>query len=197
MDKRIITYNQAKEYRKSLRLKRYDYSQTGAYFITLCSQNKEYLFAKIFEGNEGNIELNPIGKIASEYWFQIPEHFQNVELDAFIVMPNHIHGIIILSKKRAQNIEPQKNSELLHNEFQHIILQSLGSIIRSYKSSVTHWCHVHGYDHFRWQRNYYEHVIRNEDDLNTIREYILYNPSKWKLDTENPETCKQRRVLLG
>ena len=124
--------------------------------------------------------LSEIGKIVFDYWFEIPKHFQNVKLDEFCVMPNHIHGILLLNNVGVQNFEP------LRNKFQHIIPKSIGSIIRTYKTAVTHWSKQNDYNFF-WQRNFYEHIIRNENELNEIREYINNNPLQWELDNENPE----------
>ena len=172
-----MTCNPDKHERRSIRLRDYDYSQAGAYFITICTHKKEYAFGDI---RDGKIELAAIGKIASKYWIEIPEHFDAVELDEFVVMPNHIHGIVIINHVGVQNFEP------LRHKYQHVIPKSIGSIIRAYKSMVSHWCRNNGHNYFRWQRNYYEHVIRNEDDLDEIREYIVNNPLKWHLDSENP-----------
>jgi len=171
-----------KHHRRSIRLKEYDYSQAGGYFITICIQDSKHIFGRI---RDGFVELSKIGKIANEFWFEIPKHFEDVELDEFVIMPNHLHGIICINDMDVgvQNFEPlQKQSR-----FQHIITKSIGSIIRAYKSSVTHWCRQNGYEGFRWQRNYWEHVIRNEEKLYKIRQYIQNNPLKWHLDRENPK----------
>ncbi len=126
--------------------------------------------------------LSQIGERTKEFWQEIPTHFENVRLGVFVVMPNNIHGIIMINNIGVQNFEPPQN------RFQHIIPKSLGSIIRTYKSALTSWCKNNGFASFRWQRNYYEHIIRNEEELNRIREYIQNNPLKWELDRENPES---------
>lgn len=131
-------------------------------------------------------ELFSTGNVAKKFWLEIPKHFQNVELDQFIIMPNHIHGIIMIYDHKpvgVQYIEPLRESK-----YQHIIPGSIGSIIRSYKSAVTRWCNKNNQQNFQWQRNYYERVVRNENELNQIREYIQNNPLKWELDRENPES---------
>ena len=178
----------SKEYqRRSIRLKEYDYSQNGGYFITICSYGWKCLLGNVFDGI---VKLSPIGKRAFKFWIEIPSHFENVKLDKFIIMPNHIHGIVMIySDVGVQNFEPLQKQ----NRFQKIIPESIGSIIRTYKSAVTHWCKENGYEHFKWQRNYYEHIIRNEDDLKQIREYIIHNPLKWELDSENPKNIKQKK----
>jgi REP element-mobilizing transposase RayT len=162
--------------RRSVRLPEYDYSRSGAYFITICSFNKEMIFGKIANGK--NV-LSGAGEIAKKYLLEIPNHFENVFVDEYIIMPNHIH--FILTIVGVQNFEP------LRNEYQKIIPKSIGSIIRSYKSAVTRWCRINGSAKFRWQRNFFEHIIRNDKDLFRIREYILNNPLKWEIDEENPD----------
>jgi REP element-mobilizing transposase RayT len=130
---------------------------------------------------EDEVRLTPMGEIAKRCWEEIPKHFPNVELDAHVVMPNHIHGIIILNDPvGVEYIQP------LPKTFQHVISKSLGSIVRSYKAAVSRECQKRKYYDFSWQRNYYEHIIRDDKDLNNIREYILNNPIKWYLDENNP-----------
>ena len=173
----------SKHHRRSVRLNHYDYSQPGAYFITICTHNRRCMLGNI---NSEMAELFSTGNVAKKFWLEIPTHFQNVELDQFVIMPNHIHGVIKIYDHKpvgVQYIEP-----LQENKYQHIIPKSIGSIIRSYKSAVTRWCSKNNHQNFQWQRNYYEHIIRNENELNRIREYIQNNPLKWELDRENPES---------
>lgn len=172
-----------KHHRHSIRLNHYDYSQPGAYFITICTYSRKCMLGNI---NSEMAELFSTGNVAKKFWLEIPKHFQNVELNQFIIMPNHIHGIIMIYDHKpvgVQYIEPLRESK-----YQHIIPGSIGSIIRSYKSAVTRWCNKNNYQNFQWQRNYYERVVRNENELNQIREYIQNNPLKWELDRENPES---------
>ena len=137
------------------------------------------MFGKI---TDGEMISNDAGKIANECWLQIPKHFPNVILHEHIVMPNHVHGIIELAENGETNIEPQRN------EFQKIIPRSIGSIIRGYKIGVTKWFRNKpvGIENFQslrvWQRNYYEHIIRNEKSYQTISDYIINNPAKWNDD---------------
>jgi putative transposase len=164
-----------KFHRRSIRLPEYDYSKAGAYFITICSFNKELSFGKIIDAK---IELTEIGIIAENNLKDIQNHFDEVFIDEYIIMPNHIHFII--SIVGVQNFEPQRNV------YQKTISKSVGSIIRAFKASVTSWCKSNGHNKFKWQRNYFEHIIRNEEDLFRIREYIQNNPLQWELDEENP-----------
>lgn len=184
-----MAYNSTIHRRRSIRLQNYDYASEGAYFITICTHKKECILGEVVEGEA---RLSDIGTVALQCWLDIPNHFENVELDVCVIMPNHVHGIIIIHSVGAQYIEP-----LLHkyqsNKFRHVIPRSVGSIIRSYKAAVTRQCHRTGVGQFRWQRNYYEHVIRSEKDLNAIRNYILYNPLKWFLDEENTEKIVEEK----
>jgi REP element-mobilizing transposase RayT len=157
--------------RKSIRLKEYDYSQPGEYFVTICTKNKECLLGEIVDEE---VLLSPIGKIAKQCWEEIPEHFDNIELDIFVIMPNHLHGTIIINPSvGVEYIQP------LQKTFQHVIPKSLGSIIRTYKAAVTREYCKYGYHGSCWQRNFFEHVIRSDKDLNNIRDYIINNPVKW------------------
>ena len=173
-----MKYNPEIHHRRSIRLQGYDYSRAGLYFITICSQARKCLFGVI---KDGKMILNEGGKIANDCWLKIPEHFPNAVLHEYIVMPNHIHGIIELTETDLTN-EPQ------YNEFQKIIPRSIGSIIRGYKIGVTKWFRNNakpvGVQNFEplqvWQRNYYEHIIRNEQSYQNICNYIIDNPSNWK-----------------
>jgi putative transposase len=157
--------------RRSIRLKEYDYAQHGAYFVTICTENRECLFGNIIDGK---MRLNEAGNIAETCWKKIPLHYPSVMLDEYIVMPNHIHGILSINNPS----ESTQNT----NKFQKIISGSIGAIVRGYKTGVTKWFRANTNIFMVWQRNYYEQVIRDEADLNHIREYIIYNPTNWKDD---------------
>ena len=165
--------------RRSIRLSGYDYSRGGYYFVTLTLKTIACMFAC---RSKNRLILTDVGKIAEKYWNEIPNHFQNAKLDKYVFMPDHSHGILVLDNNvGVQYIEPVPQSKTQKNqrhEYQHIIPKSIGSIIRSYKSAVTRWCKKNGYPQFRWHRNYYERIIRNEDELNEIRKYIITNPEK-------------------
>jgi REP element-mobilizing transposase RayT len=169
--------------RRSIRLPDYVYSRSGAYFITICTYNKELILGEIVDGK---IQLSEIGITVKEYLEEIPNHIENVFIDEYVIMPNHIHVIIIIVG--VQNFEP------LQNKYQKIIPKSIGSIIRTFKAVVTNWCKNNGHNNFNWQRNYYEHVIRNDEDLFRIREYIRNNPLKWEIDEENPNRYLKKKT---
>jgi len=161
-----------KKGRRSIRLKEFNYDQPGAYFVTICTKNRDSLLGSI---KEGQLIKNDIGRAIQTAWEDLPKRFPEAALDAFIVMPNHIHGIIIVG---AQFIAP---TEGVINH-----APTLGEIVRTFKAMSTRRIREEIYPHFFWQRNYYEHVIRDEKSLNRIREYIITNPLRWSLDRENP-----------
>jgi putative transposase len=155
--------------RHSLRLKEYDYSQAGAYFITVCTHRRLLLFGDVIEAN---VRLNDVGAIVNESWANLPHHYRGIELDEFIVMPNHVHGIIILTD------DPERR-------------HAIPEIVRGFKTFSAR--KANQYRRVRtalWQRGYYEHVIRDERGLNRIRAYITNNPGRWNDDPENISPAK-------
>ena len=178
-----MIYDSQKHHRRSIRIPGYDYSQEGWYFVTICTYQREKLFGEIINKN---IKLNNYGNIAKQCWMEIPIHYPNVKMDEFIVMPNHVHGIINIVKNNNegnQNVVGIQNFESLRvNKYQHIIPGSIGAIIRGFKSGVTKWFRKNTKIYTIWQRNYWEHIIRDEKDLNRSRQYIINNPLKWPDD---------------
>jgi putative transposase len=186
-------YNPIRHHRKSIRLKDYDYSKEGLYYITICTEDRICLFGKIISGVDINHEmlLNDAGNNANECWLQIPLHFPDVILHDHIIMPNHVHGIIELipvgDVVGVENFQPLRAENLLplrakHHEFQKIIPHSIGSIVRGFKIGVTKWFRNNKNIVNIWQRNYYEHVIRNEQSYNRISDYIKNNSKNWEND---------------
>jgi len=175
-----MIYNPNLHHRRSIRLKGYDYSQEGLYFVTICCQNKECLFGKIVD-NE--MRLNNSGKIANDCWQQISKHFPNVILHEYVIMPNHFHGIIQLVG--ANNHSPENdNNDTGAKDFSplHSPSKTIGSIVRGFKIGVTKWMRQNTDVYHVWQRNYYEHIIRNERSLKNIVKYIVDNSKMWKND---------------
>lgn len=170
-------YNPEKHHRRSIRLKEFDYKQSGAYFVTICTQNRKCLFGK---AADGGIQLSDSGRTVQRTWQELPSRFSNISLDAFVVMPNHIHGII---QATAQSIAPSEAQDKNQGAINRA--PTLGEIVRAYKASSTRLIRSTANANFAWQRNYYEHVIRDEDSLNRIRRYILENPERWAIDREN------------
>ena len=192
-----MTLNNKKIGRQSIRLKNYNYATNGYYFVTICTHEKYCFFGDVVNRK---MQLSAVGKIAHQYWSEIPQHSKHTYLDEFVIMPNHVHGIIIIDNPDNTNRHdfkcndggrdvpwnaptnddewdlPEKMSKLSPKS------GTLGVIIRSYKSSVTRWCRQNDDDIFHWQSRFYEHIIRDERALNNIRRYIINNPVKWQQD---------------
>jgi REP element-mobilizing transposase RayT len=169
--------------RQSIRLQEYDYAQPGAYFVTVISHQRKNRFGKIANGE---MNLNQVGKIVEQTWLEIPLHFPNANIDIFVIMPNHIHGIInIIEDGRVG----ARHASPLQKPQNGVQPQSIGAIIGSFKSAVTKRVHDLGLliGEKIWQRNYYEHIIRNEDDYHQITDYIETNPINWEYDHDNPD----------
>ena len=166
-------YNPLIHHRHSIRLQGFDYSKAGFYYITMCVQKRECLLGKIFAGK---MHLNEYGQTTEKCWLEIPQHYPNCILHEFVVMPNHLHGIIELTQNSvgAQDFVPQPPKK---NEFQKIIPRSVGAIIRGFKIGTTkQW------GASIWQRNYWEHIIRNEKSYQRIEKYIINNIANWEKD---------------
>ncbi|HHT9126684.1 MAG TPA: transposase [Candidatus Brocadiia bacterium] len=175
-----MTEKYMNEYRiESTRLKHWDYS-SGAYFITTCTKDRVNYFRDIVNGQ---VELTEIGEMAHQYWTEIPIHFPVVMLDGFIIMPNHVHGIMIIENGNVI-VETQNLASLPYENTFGPQSKNLASIIRGYKAGVKKWATMNCVP-FQWQPRFYEHIIRNETSLNRIREYITYNPLRWESDIEN------------
>jgi len=181
-----------RHHHRSIRLKGHDYAQTGAYFITICAQDRVCLFGEVVDGE---MRLNEAGKIVHATWEGLPNHYANVVLDSFVVMPNHLHGIVMLHdpnvgvgfKPAPTETAPTickspDNATPLPKRY------GLPEIVRGFKTFS-----ARGINTLRgtpgttvWQRKYYEHIIRTDDALNRIRQYIADNPLRWTFDRENP-----------
>ncbi len=186
-------------HRRSIRLKGYDYAQAGAYFITMCVQDRACLFG---DAVDGTMILSSPGQMIHKAWCELPNHYPHVELDAFVIMPNHVHGIIVLvGSGPIVGVGPCAYPD--HSQTPKRIGQpqgvaptglSLSDTVHRFKTMTTKryadGVKKRGWAPFwarLWQRNYYEHVIRNERELDKIREYIGTNLLKWALDRENPQ----------
>ena len=160
----FMPYNPEIHHRRSIRLQGYDYSQAGAYFVTICTFQRQHLFGEV---NNGEMQLNVTGQIVSTIWQKIPQHFPNVELDQFILMPDHLHGIIVISEQSEQSI-------------------SLATIIQNFKSVSTRKINkiTQNSGISIWQRNYHERIVRSDQELHRLRKYVLANPENWQLVAE-------------
>lgn len=174
----------------SIRAQWWDYGWNGAYFITICTQGREHYFGEI---QNDNMVLSEVGIIADILWHQIPIHHKNVELGDFVVMPNHIHGILIIDKHlnnaNVDNVETghalSLPTEIIQKpglqRFQNIGKNTISSIVGSYKSAVTKHANRLGYPH-QWQKLFYDNIIRNNNDYQKISDYIVSNPENWAKD---------------
>jgi putative transposase len=173
--------------RCSIRMKGYDYSLAGAYFVTIATYQRVCLFGKVVNGV---ILLNPYGSIAFEQWTRLEKRFHLSDFSTFVVMPNHIHGIIYIVRGAGEESQmPHVQIPPLHSSIiPNVASGSLGAIVRAYKASVTYRINVmRGFtDPPVWQRNYYDHIIRNEKDYEAIWNYIETNPRNWIDDRFNP-----------
>jgi putative transposase len=204
----------------SARLEEYDYASDGIYFITICTQEKEIYFGEVIDGK---MVLNEIGKLADKYWLEIPQHFENVILNEYVVMPNHVHGIVVIDNdKKSGNTAYNNNANAVGDttcrdeaclvstyadmdktpisetnadnglnptsrKMQKISPKpkSLSVIVGSYKSAVTHESKIIN-PNFTWQSRFYDHIIRDENSYDKIRQYIIENPGRWHRDRNKP-----------
>jgi REP element-mobilizing transposase RayT len=220
-----MPYDPQRHHRRSIRLPGYDYTQPGAYFVTIVTHERMPLFGDIVDGE---MRLNDAGRVAEQCWLDIPSHFPHVALDAFVIMPNHVHGILWIVETPpttgaagtmgtvetvetvgavgavgAKNFSPlppsqpsplppprpsSQPSDISSDAVPrpHGTSKTIGSVVRGFKIGVTKWFRHYTTIYTVWQRNYYEHIIRDDDGLARIRDYIQSNPQRWADDQENP-----------
>ncbi len=190
-----MTYDSDRHHRQSIRLRDFDYAGVGGYFVTLCAWQRECLFGDVADGD---VRLNEWGVVVRDEWLRTPRVRPNVMLDEFVVMPNHFHGILVIddvigvgaTRWVAHDRRPIPQTRATHRVAPTAgpPSGSVGAIIGQFKSAVTKrinalrdnaGCPI-------WQRNYHEHVIRDERDLDAIRRYIAENPVQWELDANHP-----------
>jgi putative transposase len=205
-------YDSNTHHRRSTHLNGYDYSQSGAYFVTICSWQHECIFGEV---RNGEMHLNPFGRAALQVWRSLPRHYPYVILGEFCIMPNHVHSMIILSNDHphaSPNNNPSKGGSIsvtaqsaIQDDERHRTAQDLDKtrpyqrhrlpeIVRAFKSFSARRTNLMRKTPGTpvWQRNYYVHIIRNEDDLQKINQYIRDNPTNWEQDQENPNITPRR-----
>jgi REP element-mobilizing transposase RayT len=180
-----MRYNRDIHHRRSIRLKGYDYRSAGAYAVTICVDGRECALGRVVDGE---VELSDLGRVAAESWTWLEEQYSYVSLDAWVVMPNHLHGIVVIhdddgdGHRGGSRTAPTKR-------------KPLGRLIGAFKTVSTKQINkmrdAPGAQF--WQRNYYETIICNERQLNALRQYIVENPLKWALDRENPDNQQERK----
>jgi len=201
-----MPYNKRKHHRRSICLPGHDYASPGAYFVTICVHGGECLLGQVVDGG---MRLSEWGQVVSHYWKRIPDHVVHVELDEWVVMPNHIHGIIVITGRGEASPESASSTGNLTHGGTRLpdrgatrdaspLLQpglqpgSLGAIVGNYKSVTTRrinrLCGMPGTPF--WQRYYWEHIIRNDASLNQIRAYMQSNPGRWAEDRLHPDMAR-------
>lgn len=190
-----MKYNREKHHRRSIRLKGYDYSDPGAYFVTMCTKDRECLFGSI---KDHNVLLNDAGLMVKKWWAELEIKFKNIETGEYVIMPNHFHGIIHIvgadlcvcpCRARGCNTHAIKGVHTgapLHRVVQWFKTMTTNEYLKNIYENK--WQRINGK---LWQRNYFEHVIRNEKELFRTREYIRFNPVQWDTDEENPVNIKK------
>ena len=182
---------------KSIRLPQWNYESDGAYFITICVKDRKCILGNIVNGK---IYLSKIGEIIQKYWYEIPNHFENIQLDEFIVMPNHIHGILIINDdyhihgRDAINRVSTGTGGITKNH-NPMLSKSLSTIVRWYKGRCKFEINkMQNKTFFQWQPRFYERIIRNENELNRTRRYIANNPLQWYLDRNNAKKSQAQSL---
>ena len=183
--------------RKNIRLTNHDYSSDGSYFIIICTKDKECYFGEI---KNNKMVFTSVGEIAQKYLAEISSHFENVKLEEFVIMPNHVHCLLNLSEanvgtRHVVSLQNESNMSLgtshvmslpddnKKNQFSKPIPGSVSVIVQQFKSSVKRWCNQNGYSYFQWQSRFHDHVIRNYDSYLEIKNYIHSNVANWSKDS--------------
>ena len=176
-----------KHHRRSIRLAGYDYSQMGAYFVTVCAHDRRCLFGVV---EDGAMRLNGLGEIVADEWAKTAEMRRRISVDAFVVMPNHLHGILVINDCRG-TLQRAPTTE----QFGRPTSDSIPTIVRLFKSATTKRINqMRGMPGFPvWQRNYFEHIIRDEAECGHARDYIEMNPARWAEDMENPNGTTKKQ----
>jgi REP element-mobilizing transposase RayT len=188
-----MKFDPDRHHRRSIRLKDYNYAQAGAYFVTVCTHERECVFGNVIAGE---VQLNEYGRIVTACWEEIPHHFMGTELDAFVVMPNHIHGVVVITNDGKQPAGARATHASPLRKPRGPQCKSVGAIIGAFKSASTKRVNEMGQVPGMplWQRDYHEHVIRDEHELDRIREYIAANPARWAEDVNNPVRSRNARA---
>lgn len=199
--------NATPHHRRSIRLRDYDYSQPGAYYVTICTQGRKSLFGEV---SDGILKPNGLGRVIEHHWLDLPNHHRGIALDEYVIMPNHIHGIIVIGEPMGEivgmpavgeaglaptlvGVVGEGEAGLAPTADTHPMRKAtLATIIGSFKSACTRAVH----QQFErpvalWQRSYYEHVIRSSTALARIQQYITDNPAKWAFDRDHPANWRQ------
>ena len=176
---------------ESARCPYWDYTSDGYYFVTICTRDRQCFFGNVIAGK---MQLSDIGLIIAQEWQKTPQIRPNVQLDEWVVMPNHLHGIIIINnpvETFRRNVSTTNDDRQPKNNKSRLKPNSLGSIIGQFKSVCTKQIWKMGFNDFRWQPRFHDHIIRDEESLRQIRKYIINNPNQWELDRNNPKNIQK------
>ena len=177
-----MKYDPEKHHRRSIRLRGYNYSKPGTYFVTICTHEKRKLFGDIINGE---MHLNESGKVAQWIWNAIPQYYPGIKLDQYVVMPNHLHGILINTGDKNHVKLSQSGGNKRIDPMQLLPMPmsgpapTLGQIIRRFKALTTYYIHAGGIDEFAWQERFHDEVVLDASALEHIRRYIINNPARW------------------
>ena len=178
--------------RRGLRLPGYDYAQTGVYFVTICTRGRVCVLGDVVDGE---VRLSELGVMVNSVWSELPRHYAHVRLDAWIVMLNHVHGIVMLEPEddvAGAGLKPRAGLKPAPTGPK--IRHGLPEVVRAFKTFSARRINAArgAVGTSFWQRDYYEHVIRGEESLDRIRQYIVDNPALWDEDPENPASKNRR-----
>jgi putative transposase len=173
--------------RKLNRLKGYDYSQSGWYYVTICTKDRKELFGKM---QDNVMILNSLGSIVKQQWIWLEQQYQYIELDEYVVMPNHFHGIIIIHHCNVGNGRDHSLQPLPTK------IKPLHELIGAFKTTSSKLIHKECFDNFQWQKSFHDHIIRNEEDYIRIKKYIKENPQNWEKDEEYIKLAKKNERQL-
>ena len=193
-----------KKYRiEPARLRNWDYRARGWYFVTICTQNRARIFGEVVDGQ---VQLSPLGRIANLDLQNLHSHYSNVQADAYVVMPNHVHALIMIDGDHCFTPSPSSliSTEATSSEFSSPRSRSLSAIVRSYKAGVTQRSRESGLTQTIWQPRFHDHILRGDGTIAAVRDYIRNTPADWAQDLgtrqrERVEPCKpvsERRSLL-
>ena len=188
-----MPYDPEKHHRRSVRLKGYDYTQPGVYYITICTKERQCIFGEVINGK---MQLNFLGYLAHICWLDIPNHFSCFQLDTFVIMPDHIHGLLAIVNNTL--VTTQQKPVPTREKFGQPVRGSIPTAIRSYKGAVTRFIHrfCETTEVPVWQDGFYESIIRDEKTLNCKRQYIINNPQRWGDNPQKLEHHKNHPILL-
>ena len=182
--------------RQSMRLSKFNYAHTGYYFVTLCTHQRQYLFGTI---RAGCVKESAAGLMVQKNWAALPERFPFIALDAFVVMPNHLHGLLHLTEQAGEQVQASSQSAAGYHHPNGTSEYTLGRVVQAFKSLTVHY-YIQGvrqggwppFDGQVWPRNYHDHIVRDTAALDNLRSYIAANPYKWDQDEENPQAENQK-----